>query len=118
MRLHEAIALCKQSEGLYDEDCHRLPILPWCEYDHHMGLAHRRNYVTVVDIVTQEWHDTMVDRGAAVEIIATRLLARDRIAPIGHLVEDAVHSTRWQALTPQELAELNEKPWYEIPHCR
>ena len=118
MRLHEAIARCKQSEGLYDEDCNRLPILPWCEYDGSIRAIHRRNYVTVVDIVTQEWHDTMVDQGESAEKICDRLLARDRIAPIGHLVEDAVHSTRWQALTPQELAELNEKPWYEIPHCR
>lgn len=118
MRLHEAIALCKQSEGLYDEDSNRLPILPWCEYDHHFGLAYRRNYVTVVDIVTQEWHDTVIDQGESAEIIADRLFDRERIARIGHLVEDAVHSTRWQALTPQELAELNEKPWYEIPHCR
>jgi hypothetical protein len=118
MRLHEAIALCKQAEGLYDEDCNRLPILPWCEYDSAIRSIHRRNYVTVVDIVTQEWHDTMVDQGEPAERIRDRLLARDRIAPIGHLVNDAVNSTRWQALTPQELAELNEKPWYEIPHCR
>ena len=118
MTLHEAIALCKQSEGLYDEDCNRLPILPWCEYARSFTTTNRRNYVTVVDIVTQEWHDTMIDHGASVEIISTRLLARDRIAPIDHLVSNAVNSDLWQALTPQELAELNEKPWYEIPHCR
>lgn len=118
MTLEQAIQLCRATSAIDDVlyGLTRYPVLPWW-YNY---LAEYRVYVTMFDSTKRLWHDLNLNAKEPYESLLNKVdtTIASGLNPISHLVNDGVNSTRWQALTWDELYELNLGEWKDIPHVR
>lgn len=117
MKLPDAKARCSITPALYDED-NRWPVLPWFDRSGLSGWnTAPRAYVVILNLAADGWYEIQLTQYDNAFYISNQLTAHSAHPNrISDLVDPAVASDLWLALTIPEFAELNRKPWSEIPH--